>query len=254
MATSELGSVHPTDPDNRPFRFSDEQHDSAKGFSADLSTPEKVSIRSVQCPPESQVMAKRRPSATVKKSHPKLTSRNKKQASRRSAAKTKTPQFRLVREPDEKAQAEEIFASGLPSHGYARTQARNAVFGYGVSLTRVSMVVSKAMNTTISANKLAAALRKKGVPIIKIEYDDPLIYEIDDGYMELLKRPVSGLAGKVIDVFELVKLVPGLTGGASEDFYMPPNGVEVLEGLAAYSSLKRKRVWKRFKERQESQD
>lgn len=197
-------------------------------------------------------MAKRRPSVAAKQSRPKARSRKAKKPSKRSPVKTKKPRLRLVPEPDERAEAEAIFASGLPSHGYARCQARNAVFHHGVSLTRVSMVASKAMNTTIGAKKLAAALRKKGVPVIKIEYDDPRIYEMDAGNIELLKH--SGLVGKLVDAFEIVKLFPELTSGATEDFFIPPDGIKVLEGIAAYSGLKRNREWNRFKKLHASRD
>ena len=165
----------------------------------------------------------------------------------------KSPHVIRFCKSQEEIELEEILANGLPSHGSLRRDARNTVIGRGVSLSLVSQLISNATRKPVGIKQLTQVLRREGVPFIKIDFDDPLIREPDAADIERMKRP--GILGKSVDVYEIMKYFPALLHGAvTGDVFMPPRGMEILEGVAAYAAVKRSRNWNRWKRSKNSWD
>lgn len=154
---------------------------------------------------------------------------------------------------EKELELEEILASGLPSHGSARRDARNTVMLSGVSLTLVCKLISDATRKTISMKQVASTLQRKGVPTLEITFDDPLILVPDAADFERMNLP--GIAGKAIDWYGIIKYFPELLHGAVDgDVFMPPRGMDILESVAAYANVKRNRKWKSWKRSINSRD
>ena len=153
----------------------------------------------------------------------------------------------------EELEFEEILAHGLPSHGSARRNARNTVMMNGVSLKLVCTLISDATRKPVNIRQITSALRRKGVPFIKIAFDDPLVEKPDAADLERMKQP--GLLGCASDYYGIAKYFPELLHGAADgDVFMPPRGMDALEGIAVFARVKRNRNWQYWKRSKTSRE
>lgn len=164
-----------------------------------------------------------------------------------------SPQIIRFCKSEEEIEFERILAHGLPSHGSARREARSTVSMFGVSLTLVCKLISDATRKPVNMKQIMSALRRKGVPFIKIDFDDPLIWEPDAADIRQMNLP--GLAGKATDYYDLARYFPEVLHGAVDgDVFMPPRGMEILEDIPAYAGVKGSRDWEYWKRRATSRD
>jgi hypothetical protein len=189
---------------------------------------------------------KESPRRQNRKTKQPLASSQPKRPSKRDSAKTRSPHLLRLDQSHEEAELEKIFECGLPSHGSARHDARNTVLTSGLSLAKTSKEMSQALSKTISAEELAAQLRKKQVPLIQIIYDDPLIDIPDAG--DFKDPSLPPLARIKCDYYEIAKHFPDiLYGTTTEDTFMLPWDVEEVERCRQYAGLTKSRRWQRFK-------